>query len=47
MLTDEALRQSLIEKGLESAKLFNWEKSAKEHIEVFEEVLNGIYTRAI
>ncbi|MBI5408865.1 MAG: glycosyltransferase family 4 protein [Nitrospirae bacterium] len=40
VLTDEALRQGLIQKGLERVKLFSWEKSAKEHIKVFEEVLN-------
>ncbi len=40
VLTDEALRRSLIEKGLERAKLFSWEKSAKEHLEVFKEVLS-------
>jgi glycosyltransferase involved in cell wall biosynthesis len=41
VLTDEALRQSLIEKGIERAKLFSWEKSAKEHIKIFEEVLSS------
>ncbi|MGQ9571210.1 MAG: glycosyltransferase family 4 protein [Thermodesulfovibrionales bacterium] len=41
VLTDNTLRKSLIEKGLERAKLFSWEKSAKEHIKVFEEVLNS------
>ena len=41
VLTDEALRQSLIQKGLERSKLFSWEKSAREHIKVFEEVLNS------
>jgi len=41
VLTDEALRRNLIEKGLERAKLFSWEKSAKEHLKVFEEVLNS------
>jgi glycosyltransferase involved in cell wall biosynthesis len=40
VLTDEDLRRSLIEKGLERAKLFSWEKCAKEHLEVFEEVLS-------
>jgi len=39
VLTDESLRQSLIQKGLERAKLFSWEKAAKEHLNVFEEVL--------
>ncbi len=41
VLTDDTLRQSLIQKGIERAKLFSWEKSAKEHIKVFEEVLNS------
>jgi glycosyltransferase involved in cell wall biosynthesis len=41
VLTDEPLRQSLIEKGLERARLFSWGKSAKEHIKVFEEVLGS------
>lgn len=40
VITDEALRQNMIEKGLQRAKLFSWEKSAREHIKVFEEVLN-------
>jgi len=39
VLTDEGLMQGLIQKGLERAKLFSWEKAAKEHIKVFEEVL--------
>lgn len=39
VLTDEGLRQGLIQKGLERAKLFSWEKSAKDHIKVFEEVI--------
>ncbi len=41
VIADEPLRQSLIEKGLERAKLFSWEKSAQEHIKVFEEVLSS------
>jgi glycosyltransferase involved in cell wall biosynthesis len=38
VLTDGSLRQSLIQKGLERAALFSWEKSAREHLKVFEEV---------
>ncbi|MEW6418732.1 MAG: glycosyltransferase family 1 protein [Nitrospirota bacterium] len=38
VLTDKTLKLSLIEKGLERAKLFSWEKSAKEYIKVFEEI---------
>jgi glycosyltransferase involved in cell wall biosynthesis len=41
VLTDDALRQGLIEKGLARAKFFSWEESAKEHIKVFEEVLSS------
>jgi len=41
VLMDEDLRQNLIEKGLARARLFRWEKSAREHIKVFEEVLNS------
>jgi len=47
VLTDEALRQSMIEKGIERAQLLSWEKSAREHIKVFEEVANGMYARTI
>ena len=36
---DDQLRKDLIERGLERAKLFTWEKSAKEHIKIFEELL--------
>ncbi|MEK7845866.1 MAG: glycosyltransferase family 1 protein, partial [Nitrospinota bacterium] len=41
VLTDNELRQGLVKKGFERAKLFNWEKSAKEHLKVFEDVLNS------
>ncbi|MFX1237851.1 MAG: glycosyltransferase family 4 protein [Promethearchaeota archaeon] len=44
VLTDEALRKSMIEKGLQRAKLLSWEKSAREHIKVFEEVVNSIHS---
>jgi len=39
VLSDEAMRESMVKKGLERAKLFSWEKAAKEHLKVFEEVL--------
>lgn len=42
VLTDESLRQSLIEKGPLRARLFSWEKSAREHLKVFEEVLGNL-----
>ncbi len=35
---DEALRQNLIAKGFERAKLFSWKKAAQELIKVFEAV---------
>lgn len=41
VLTNETLRQGMIQKGIERAKLFSWEKSAEEHLKVFEEVLNS------
>jgi len=39
VLNDEKLQQEMIQKGLKRAKEFTWEKSAKEHIRVFKEVL--------
>jgi len=41
VLKDDVLRSTLIEKGFERVKLFSWEKTAKEHLKVFEEVLNS------
>lgn len=41
VLTDNNLRQALIRRGLEQVKLFSWEKSAREHLKLFEEVLNS------
>jgi len=40
-LTDTGLRASLIEKGFERAKLFTWEKAARELLDVFEQVDAG------
>jgi glycosyltransferase involved in cell wall biosynthesis len=40
VLTDEILKKSLVAKGIERAKLFSWERSAREHLKVFQEVLN-------
>lgn len=39
VLADNNLQQSMIQKGLKRASEFSWEKSAKEHQEVFREVL--------
>ncbi len=41
VLSDEILQRYMVEKGLKRAKLFSWEKTAQEHIKVFEEVLES------
>ena len=41
VLADEDLRQGLIQKGLERAKLFSWERTAEEHLKLFEEALDS------
>ena len=41
VLSDKALQQEMIEKGLNRAKLFTWEKSTQAHIKVFKEVLKN------
>jgi glycosyltransferase involved in cell wall biosynthesis len=38
VLADEVLQQKMATEGLERAQLFSWEKSAKEHLEVFQKV---------
>lgn len=40
VLDDENLQNEMIIKGIERTKLFSWEKSAREHIEVFTKVLD-------
>ncbi|MDO8735163.1 MAG: glycosyltransferase family 1 protein, partial [Elusimicrobiota bacterium] len=35
IVKDENLRKSLIEKGFQRAKLFNWEKTARKTLEVY------------
>lgn len=40
VLNDSELRDRLISKGLERAKLFSWEKTAKETLGIFSEVLD-------
>jgi glycosyltransferase involved in cell wall biosynthesis len=37
VLSNEALRRSLIAKGLERSRLFSWEQAARKHLEVFED----------
>jgi glycosyltransferase involved in cell wall biosynthesis len=38
VLTDEGLRQSLVEKGLARARQFTWEETARKTLEVYERV---------
>lgn len=40
IIEDEALRNELIQKGYKQLKKFSWEKCAKEHLDVYEKVLN-------
>jgi len=39
ILSDSDLRNTLIQKGSERARLFNWQETAKQLLKVFEEVL--------
>jgi glycosyltransferase involved in cell wall biosynthesis len=39
LVTDSALRDRMRKKGLAHARLFTWEKSAREHLKVFDSVL--------
>lgn len=41
ILTDEALRDDLIAKGIEQASKFTWEKSAKQLLDIYDRVLNS------
>lgn len=41
LLNDSDLRHDLIEKGLQRASFFSWEKSAKEHQKIFEALLSN------
>jgi len=41
IIEDKNLREELSEKGIERAKQFTWEKSARKHLEVFQKVVNG------
>lgn len=38
VLTNDQLRENLVKKGLERAKLFSWEKTARETLRVYEEL---------
>lgn len=39
VLTDDNLRKSLIQKGLERVKMFSWKNTAKEILDTFEKVM--------
>lgn len=39
LLNDETLRETLSQKGKAQAALFSWDKSAQEHLKVFQKVL--------
>jgi glycosyltransferase involved in cell wall biosynthesis len=41
LMEKPALRRQLVERGLKRAKLFQWDKTAKETLAVYESVLNG------
>ena len=38
VLTDEKLRENMIDKGLKRAQLFNWERSAEEMHRVYKQL---------
>ncbi|VVB89291.1 D-inositol-3-phosphate glycosyltransferase [uncultured archaeon] len=40
IIITDGLRKDMIKKGLERAKLFSWDKTAKETLKVYEEVYN-------
>ena len=40
VLSDKALRETISKKGLKRSKLFSWEKSAQEHLEVFKDIIH-------
>jgi glycosyltransferase involved in cell wall biosynthesis len=39
VVTDQGLRNALIRNGIDRAKLFSWEKAARQVLEIFEQVL--------
>jgi glycosyltransferase involved in cell wall biosynthesis len=41
VLSDSELRRILIQRGLERAKLFSWEKTAKATLQLYEQVVEG------
>lgn len=41
VLTNDDLRENMVKKCLERSKLFSWEKTTKETLNVYENVVNG------
>jgi glycosyltransferase involved in cell wall biosynthesis len=41
VLTDQAMRQTLIAKGLERARQFTWEEAAEQMVAVYHQVVSG------
>ena len=41
ILLDEALRTEMIRRGLEQAVRFNWERTAREMLEIYREAAEG------
>jgi len=41
LLTDSALRETMIEKGLKRAATFSWEKAAQQHLSIYRRFRNG------
>lgn len=39
VLSNDGLREDMIKKGLERAEMFSWEKTARETLKVYEEVI--------
>jgi len=40
VLTNDGLKADMVEKGLERAKMFSWEKTAKETLKIYREIYN-------
>ena len=41
VLTNNELRADMVKKGLERAKMFSWEKTAEETLEIYKDVCNN------
>lgn len=47
ILTDPSLRENFRVRGIDRTKAFSWEKSADEHVKIFEEVMKGNFQRKL